>query len=352
MSNLSAIDKNFAVSAHIKRDGMIFQNVLSQPFSVHGVRMENGKFRRLPEKVAEAVSPGVLSLHTHTAGGRVRFRTDSRYIAIAAKMAEIGKMPHFALTGSAGFDMYVKSGSAETYGGSFVPPFDITDGYESVIDFGEEELRGITIDFPLYSGVNELYIGFDEKARLLEAEPYRISSPVVYYGSSITQGGCASRPGNSYQAILSRRFDCDYINLGFSGSAMAEDRMADYIAQLDMSMFVYDYDHNAPTPQHLLNTHKKLFRAVRKAKPDLPVVILSRPKHFLLDEEKQRLEIIRATFQEAVAAGDKNVCLLDGEMLTALCGNDGTVDNCHPNDYGFAAMAKAIGDTVEKLRYL
>ena len=86
---------------------------------------------------------------------------------------------------------------------------------------------------------------------LKDAPEYRIKKPVVYYGSSITQGGCASKPGSSYESILSRRFDCDYINLGFSGTAKGEDEIVDYIKGLEMSVFVMDYDHNAPTTEHL-----------------------------------------------------------------------------------------------------
>ena len=172
----------------------------------------------------------------------------------------------------------------------------------------------------------------------------------MYYGSSITQGGCASRPGMSYQAIVSRRFDYDYINLGFSGNAKAEDTIIDYIKNLDMSIFIYDYDHNAPTVEHLANTHEKMFKAIREAHPNLPIIMMSRPKFKLTDLEEQRLEIIKTTYNNAIASGDKNVYLITGKELTALCGNEGTVDNCHPTDFGFASMAKAVGDVIEKIK--
>lgn len=210
----------------------------------------------MPENIARGVSEGVYVLHSNTAGGRVRFVTDSPYIAIYAKMDGLGKMPHFALTGSIGFDLYVDN----YYTNTFVPPFDIKDGYESIFEFEKKEQREITIDFPLYSNVNELYIGLQEDSFLAEAKPYKNVKPIVYYGSSITQGGCASRPGMSYQAIISRIFNYDYINLGFSGSAKAEDEMIEYIKNLDMSIFVYDYDHNAPTVEHLKKTHEKMFK--------------------------------------------------------------------------------------------
>ena len=187
-----------------------------------------------------------------------------------------------------------------------------------------------------------MYIGISDNSILLEPEPYNIKVPFVYYGSSITQGGCASRPGNSYQSKISRLFNADYVNLGFSGSAGGEDAIADYIASLDMSMFFLDYDHNAPDVEHLKNTHEKLFLKVRKNHPSIPIIIMSRPKFYLNDEEKQRLEIIKSTFENAKSRGDQNVYLLDGKALMQMAGNEGTVDNCHPNDLGFASMSEAL----------
>ncbi|MBQ3151741.1 MAG: SGNH/GDSL hydrolase family protein [Clostridia bacterium] len=348
MKNISLIDSNFKVETKLDQPDIRFYDVRQSPFKIYGVFYESGKFRRLPEKVAKTVNEGVYNLHANTAGGRVRFKTDSEYIAINTKMPNIGKMPHFALTGSAGFDLYVFEES-ERYIASFIPPFEMRDGYESIIHFGSSEMREIVINFPLYSEVSEFYVGLCDKATVCEPNPYRIEKPIVYYGSSITQGGCASRPGNSYQSAVSRRFSANYLNLGFSGNARAEDEIAEYIKNLDMSVFVYDYDHNAPTVEHLEKTHERMFRIIREANPDLPVIFMSRPKYYLTKDEQKRLEIIRTTYNKAIESNDRNVYLIDGRMLTELCGNEGTVDSCHPNDLGFASMAKAVCDVLESI---
>lgn len=345
MSDIAKIDKNFEVKTKIEKGDIKFYNAEEEPFKIYGIFRENGKFRRMPEAVAKTVSEGVYWLHSNTAGGRVRFVTDSTYIAINTEMDGLGKMPHFPFTGSIGFDLYVK----QDYAHVFVPPCDVEDGFEHVVDFPTKELREITINFPLYSNVKALYIGLQESAAVKEASPYKNAKPIVYYGSSITQGGCASRPGMSYQNIVSRRFNCDYINLGFSGNAKAEDEMIEYIKKLDMSLFVYDYDHNAPTSEHLRNTHEKMFRAIRKEHPELPVIMMSRPKFYLSEEEELRRSIIETTYKNAVEAGDKNVYFIDGKALTVLCGNEGTVDGSHPTDFGFASMAKAVGDVIEEI---
>ena len=336
--DISKIDKNFKVETKLNKRDIAFYDVKNEPFSVYGVFYENGKFRRMKEDVAKSVSDGVYWLHSNTAGGRVKFKTDSRYVAIHTKMSHIGKMPHFALTGSSGFDLYV----SEKYYASFVPPFEINDGYEGVIEFGSKKMREITINFPLYSDVNELYIGVEKNAKIEKADCYKIDKPIVYYGSSITQGGCASRPGNAYEAIVSQKLSVDHINLGFSGNAKAEKEISDYICSLDMSAFVYDYDHNAPTAQHLESTHERMFKEIREAKPNLPIIMMSRPKYNLTKDEKIRLEIIKRTYENAKNNGDQNVYLIDGKTLMKLCHDEGTVDACHPNDLGFYSMAQAV----------
>ena len=116
-----------------------------------------------------------------------------------------------------------------------------------------------------------------------------------------------------------------------------------------MSVFVYDYDHNAPTPEHLQNTHAKMFAIIRQANPDLPVILMARPEYFMTKFSGKCHEIIKATYDMARAAGDRNVHFIDGRTLMEFAGNEGTVDNCHPNDLGFASMAKAVGDVLEKI---
>lgn len=349
MKDIAEVDKNLAVKTTIKRDGLCFFDIEQEPFRIYGIFREGEKFRRMPEAVAKNVSEGVHLLHAHAAGGRVRFVTNSPYVALKARIVP-SKMPHFAISGTSGFDMYSEYEGNVRYSGTFMPPFDVKDGYESVQDHinGWQE-RLITINFPLYSDVEKVYVGLHADSFIRPAPEYRIAEPVVSYGSSITQGGCASRPGISYQSILSRKLNCDYINLGFSGNGRAEDAMVDYIKSIKMSAFIMDYDHNAPTVEYLAATHSKMFHTIRTAQPELPIVILSRPKYYLTDEEEQRKKIIFQTYSEAKEQGDNCVYFLDGKALMAMVEDDGTVDNCHPTDSGFFSMANAIAPVLEKI---
>ena len=345
--DIAKLDKNFKIETEINKPDIAFYDAWIAPFEIDGVFYADGKYRRIPEPVAKTVNPTVYALHANTAGGRVRFRTDSPYVAISAKMPDIGKMSHFALCGSAGFDLYVNGVHENT----FRPPFEIEGGYESVYDIPGEGVKEILINFPLYSEVSELYIGLSKSANVEKPTPYAVEKPIVSYGSSVTQGGCASRPGTSYQSFIARELNANYINLGFSGSAFGEQEIADYIASLDMSVFLMDYDYNARTIEELENTHERLFLTVRKANPELPIVIMSAPIFTLDPVYLTRREIIKRTYDNAIARGDKNVYLIDGPTLMAFCKDDGTVDTTHPTDLGFFSMAKALIPILKKILF-
>ena len=338
MSNnvdLKKIDANLSINKSIEKEGYVWREATDAAFRLYGVYHDGKQYRRLPDDVAAMANDGIRSLATNTAGGRVRFVTDSKRVAIIAKMPRITRMPHMAFAGIFGFDMYVGNTHVKT----FMPRVEIEDGYESSHTFSDSKERLITINMPLYNDVSGLLIGLDEGASVSRAPDYTYEPPVVFYGSSITQGGCASRPGNSYEAMLSRELDFNHINLGFSGSARGELSVARHIASLDMSAFVLDYDFNAPTAEHLQKTHMPFLMTVREAQPELPIIMISRPRRVPNNDEIKRKEIIRGSYLERVAAGDKNVYFIDGATLMVP---DGTVDGTHPTDLGFRAMADGI----------
>ncbi|MBP3315767.1 MAG: SGNH/GDSL hydrolase family protein [Clostridia bacterium] len=356
MSNdISKIDKNLSVETTLVKDGIYFYDVRREPFRVYGLYdyKDQPHFRRLPAEVAAATSDGVAALAKHTSGGRVRFCTDSPFVCIKTKMNSISLFSHMPASGAAGFDLFIDSpdGAESRYVRTFMPPWHTTDaGYESKIDLGSKKLRYFTINFPSYSGVDELWVGISEDATLGEGLRYRDAAPILYYGSSITQGGCASRSGNIYQNVVCRRTNFDYINLGFSGNGRGEDAIVDYMASLDISAFVCDYDHNSPSRAHLSATHYKMYEKIRAAHPDIPYIMLSKCD---LDNDYNsnlaRREVVYESFCRARANGDKNVYYIDGaSIFRGPYQNMCTVDSCHPNDLGFALMADAITAELER----
>lgn len=343
------VDKNLRVENNVGETDVCFYDVREEPFDVYGFYNYRKElpFKRLPDEIAKNTNSGVAGLYTNTAGGRVRFATDSPYIAIKAEMPQISHMPHMPLISSAGFDLYLdcpQSGVSRFYD-VFKPAVGIKDGFSAKITFNDCKLRYITINFPSYSSVTNLKIGLQQDANLESGLKYKEVLPIVYYGSSITQGACSSRPGNAFENIISRRTNTDFINLGFSGSATGEEILARYMATLPMSVFVSDYDHNSPSIEELRSTHKRLYQIVREKNPEIPYLIISRPdfnKRNYQDGVLRR-DVVYDTYRFAREQGDKNVYYIDGASLFRNVNEDMcTVDSTHPNDYGFYLMADAI----------
>ena len=351
MKNISDVDKNMQVQTKIGKDDLALFAVKDGAFGLCGLLEENG-FRRIPEEVANRTSEGVQWLHRCTAGGRLRFLTDSSYIALSCTLRELHRMANMPSVGRSGFAVYADG----IYAGSVFPASDATDRtFAGVVEFGSKKMRQIVIYFPDYSAVDALFLGLQKGAKAEDMPPYRYQKPVVFYGSSITQGGTVSKSGNDYEAILSRNLDFDYINLGFSGNAKGEQVMADYIASLSMAAFVMDYDHNAPNPEHLQKTHQPFFETIRKAQPNLPILLVTKPDRAKVAEESQkenekRVQIVRATFEAARAKGDQNVWFLDGKTFFDIEDADCcTTDGCHPNDLGHWCMAQKLKPILKEM---
>lgn len=358
--DISQIDKNF--QNEYSYEGMVTYNINDVPFQIYGACRDTGEqdFKRLPKSVAESMNnPNVAMLYNHTSGIRVRFKTDSQRITFGCVLPEVRTSAMMPQTSQCCFDLYADY----EYANSLHPGRSVTGGYSATkmgehgyhsgYTFHEKKMREILIHFPLYNPVSEVYVALEEGAALLPTNGYRDTPPIVYYGSSITQGGCCSHPGNTFPAIISRRLDIDFINLGFSGGCLAEPEMADYIASLPMSVFVFDYDHNAPTVEYLEKTHEPFYKKIRAAQPDLPIVFASMADYCLGKEQHEaRRAVIKKTYDKAIAAGDRNVYFVDGNEIykavgVGLC----TVDDTHPNDLGFWCMANAYGKVLKGLFY-
>ena len=337
--SVEQIDRNFLAGSSIESEELEWYRLPDERFEIRGLaEAKDGMYYRLPESIVDCVNEGVCTLGRHTAGGRIRFATDSTVIAYRAQLRYTGSMPHMPLTGSAGTDLFVDGRSVTT----FRPVNDNEEWYEGFAENLPDDMKQVEMGLPLYNGLQHIYVGVKAGSRVELPKPYAVDRPVVYYGSSITQGGCASKPGNSYQGFLSRWLDADQINLGFSGNGKGEPIMAEYIAGLEMSAFVLDYDYNAPTVEHLAATHRPFYETVRKAQPDLPIILISRPPrgNFKQEMHEERREVICETWRRAVESGDKKVWFVDGQTLFGDADiYDCTMDGVHPNDLGFYKMA-------------
>jgi len=335
-----------------------YLSILESPIEITGLAAAHDKiFFRMTEDKIDSVSKNVSGLAKRTAGGCVRFSTDSNKVEVNVTLGFSNGMSHMPLSGQSGVDIYFdgvfsatvrpENNSIKEYTGSASLPVVLENGTHKVEIF-----------LPLYNGITAMEVGIDDEASFLAPPKQKYQKPVCYYGSSITQGACASKPGNCYTNMLARYLDFPQINLGFSGSAKGETAMAEYIASLDMNVFVYDYDHNSYALGHLSATHKPFFDIIRRAQPDLPIIIVTRPDFDRAPEvNKQRRAVAFSTYMYAKCAGDERVWFIDGEKLFDSNGivadrRACTIDGCHPNDLGFYRMAQTIypvlKDVLEK----
>ena len=334
---------------------MKYLNILEAPIQLTGIAAAHDEiFWRMTEDKIDSVSPSVSSLSKNSAGGCVRFSTNSKQIEVKVTLRSAGLMSHMPISGQSGVNIYFDG----TYSATIRPAvgekeYSGTANRPSVL---EEGVHTIECFLPLYNGITKMEVGIDDDAEFSAPPAQKYSKPVCWYGSSITQGGCASKPGNCYTNMLARWLDFPQVNLGFSGNAKGEIEMADYISKLDIGVLVLDYDHNAYALGHLAKTHKPFFDYIRKARPELPIIIVTRPDFDRNPEvNKQRRAVIYSTYMYAKNAGDDKVWFVDGEKLFDEEGRHVvdrlacTVDGCHPNDLGFYRMAKTIYPVLKEV---
>ena len=353
MNELEKIDSNFKmISASETKDGKDFYSLPNEKFDLYGVYYDDTdqRFRRLPQEVADSVNIGVAWESKQTSGGRIRFSTDSTLFELYASYDCFEPHNHMPLSGSAGFVLLEERDEGNYHVQTMRPGVNDKEKFSSSVGLVGGKMRNYILHLPNYGRVNELTIALKEGAKVQGGKKYRDIKPILYYGSSITQGGCASRSDNAYQAHVSKWNNIDFINLGFSGSARAEDNMVDYLTTIDCSLFVCDYDHNAPDVEYLRNTHYRLYERYRAVRPDTPILFVTKPDFDYDPTGKERENIIRNTYKKAKANGDKNVYFLAGRTFYGKKDRENfAVDRCHPNDLGFYYMAKGIYKKIKEI---
>ncbi len=351
---IAKLDKNFVQTSS---DTLCWDDYLPEALTLEGFPWwsENeATYCRLPKRILPDVGPGLQGLSFCNAGGVIRFVTDSAELKISGNYYPFGMMPHMPLTGQAGFDVMVHEGGKDRF---------LSNLHGEPQDFQEQNfsfsyscpltgaLREYRIYMPLYAGVEKLVVSLNQGARVEQAPPRKVMKPILIYGSSITQGGCASRPSNCHGALLSSWLDAECINMGFSGNAKGERILAEEFAELDLSCFLMDYDFNADTVEDLMETHEPFFEILRKKNPDLPVVFISRPlgNSEVVAEAQKRRSVILRTYENAQNAGDEKVFFVDGMSVFEQVEREApTVDRVHPTDFGFYLMAQGILPTLRR----
>ena len=320
------------------------------PIKVCGVvDFENKrKIQRLPDELIEKI-PRLSFLGKRCNGARLCFQTDSEHIKIKVTLETLATDIGMSIFSCQSAFVYAGNRPNSRFLGLVHPKSYEEKTFEGTLTKARE-LEDIVVWLPRNEIIADIEVSIDDGAQMLAPTPYKYSKPILYYGSSITEGGCCETLTCGYNAIISRHLDVDYYNFGFSGNARGDLNMAEYIAGIDMSIFVYDYDHNAPTVEHLALTHEPFFKVIRKRNPNLPIIMMTRPAITYYDEEIRRRDIVRTTYEHALQAGDKNVYFFDGETFFGECDRElCTVDRVHPNDLGFYRMASVIEPIIKDI---
>lgn len=315
-------------------------------------------YDRLPANVSTNVNAGVRGMKHHTSGMMFRFKTNSKQLSFKwTPWKKSLAMDHMASTGVSGIDiyrydekkgrwLYVKTGriwNAET-GGSLT------------IKWAPN--AACLVNLPLYNGVSTFTLGIDPEATV-EALPPRksgINKPVVFYGTSITHGGCCTRPGLAFVNRVGRELDVPVVGLGFSGSGVMELEMSEHLARIDASCYVLDCLWNMGVTEKqrpgrsVEGNYEKFIRNLRAKRPNTPIIMAEQCDVYMNGPNEKDI-FIRALYERLVAEGWSNLIFLPKtEMYTGDF--EGTVDGCHPNDLGMESLAKAFGKAVKAALHL
>jgi hypothetical protein len=314
-------------------------------------------YDRFPSKAEKQVPQAVWNLSRHSAGMLVRFETDAPVIHARWSLLNPGlALPHMPATGVSGLDLYARDEQGRDRWLAVAKP--TQQKMEARLAGGIDPLPGgkrrlFTVYLPLYNGTDSLEIGVEPKASFEPVAP-RKDKPIVFYGTSILHGACASRPGMPFPAILGRRFNRPTINLGFSGSGKMEAEVGALLAELDPCLYAIDCLPNMSAEQ-VAERAEPLVRQLRKTHPATPILLVedrtftSAP--FLKgsrDGHAARRAALRKTFETLTADGVKDLAYLEGE---ALLGDDGegATDGSHPNDLGMVRYADAYEKVMRKI---
>ena len=355
MPDIKKIDKNF----ENKETTNILKYVnpkTSNDVTVYGLNWfkEDKRFVRFPKETDEMIknlAEGLWYLVEQPSGGMIAFWSNTSTLKIKVQLGHTFNMAHMAFTGQGGCDLYM--------GNSFknltfyrTSSYNILNKDYEFTYFSniEKKQRLFLINLPLYAAVENIEIGVDEDSTINGDTTLFNNGKIVCYGTSITQGGCASRPGISYTNALSRRMNYEILNFGFSGNGRGQKEVAEILASIkDVKMFILDYEANATLPM-LQDTLDNFINIIREKYPMVPILVLSKiimsvETHFSSSYNAQKKSL---AFQRSVVKKhqkeDSHIYFLDGHKLLGKYTTEATVDGCHPTDLGFMM----ITDYLEK----
>ena len=315
-------------------------------------------YDRLPANVTTNVNGGVRSMKHHTSGMLFRFATDSKKLEFKwVPYNSSLSMDHMPATGVSGIDVYRWDAGKGRW--MYVKTGRIRDASKGgALSLSWAPGTPCLVNLPLYNGIKSFSLGIETNASVKALPPRAsgVDKPVVFYGTSITHGGCCSRPGLAFVNRVGRDLDVPVVGLGFSGSGVMEFEMSEHLARIDASCYVLDCLWNMSLKESqrpgcsVEGNYERFMRNLRAKRPGVPIVMAEQCDVYM-NGPNDKDQFVRRLYKKLVAEGWKNLVYLPkDEMYTGDC--EGTVDGCHPNDLGMESMSKAFGKAVRKALHL
>lgn len=359
---MQKIDQNFASKTSVQEGlkQITLQNATE--VKVYGLGWDAclTNLHRIPahyEVTLEKVNPKLLHLSRHMSGIQIHFKTTSKYLKITADIKDYAGLTQMSAASQAGIDCYVGTSMDDLqFYDSFRPNLE-TKTIDQTVSLQTTKEKLVVLYLPLYAALEHTQLFIEQNSRIQPHFSFLGKKRIAIYGTSITQGGCASRSGLNFTNILSRKMQCEFINLGFSGNAFGEAEIQEIVASLQkVDLFVLDYEANSGTNGKLEETLAAFIRLLRKEHPLTKIAVVSRIKylfdevHFDLGKRRNQLkEFQKNLVAQLQQTGDKDVYFVDGSTFYDANYAEYTVDSIHPNDLGFERIANKLEQEFQNI---
>mgnify|MGYP000740093727 CR=1 FL=1 len=358
--NISRLDKNLHLITPSQKSDVKWVSPLHPSIRVEGLPWflkNNGLFNRFPRSVEKMLRPEVWALSECPAGGCITFRSNTTLLRIKIKNKDASHMPHMPLSGSNGVSLFVGENNDLRPWGTAIPDMESSEFEREFFTNIPPEERNYRLYLPLYHPLQSLYIGIAKNSIIKPPFSHAISKPAVFYGTSITQGGCASTPGSDFINTLGRILNIEMINLGFSGNGKGDIEVAKLMAEINAAIYVLDYLANVNNDL-LQKTLFPFYSKLRHKHKNTPILLLSSPCFWqvdfnpaLLKEQESKRDYLMSFYVEQRKNGDPNIHFADVFDMLAFATENAYVDGVHPTDHGFTIIATRLAPVLKRILF-
>lgn len=340
----------------INESNIQYLNLFNHPSIVYGITDKTKvDFHKFPKKIEDDIHKKFggktlyfLQYHnTSTNGNRIRFKTTSRRLILKVQLKRGHSYKNMVLWNSSGIDINIVDRKGNYKNHKLIAPL----GKNRI--FAEEVWLPansfVCIFLPNYDTIEKMYIGIQTGSRIAKY-PYKKNkrSPIIFYGNGMTQGASATKSGNSYPNIVSKKLNQDIIDLSTFNGCKATQLIAEHIGKLECDSIILDYSRDASSVDELKKHHEPFYKTLRKFHPDKKIIIMT-TVNFNDDKKYEDFDdVIIETYENAVKRGENVALLNQNELFRDENKDIVTVDACSFNDLGMFIIANKICELLKK----